>query len=78
MGRRKKSETVDDKLKESLTDNLPVIHFDDDILECECLKAFTDKYTDKIYEVGNTYKFTFKRIKEIKSKNEKLIKIIEK
>lgn len=56
----------------------PKVYFDDEVLTVECLKAFTDKYTDKLYEVGNTYEFTYKRIKEIKAKNEKLIKIIEK
>ena len=47
-------------------------------VECEILKAFTDKYTDMLYEVGKTYKFTLKRIKEIQDKNKDLIKIIKK
>lgn len=47
-------------------------------VECEILKAFTDKYTDMLYEVGKTYKFTLKRVKEIQDKNKDLIKIIEK
>lgn len=73
---RKKKESVN--LEDVLTDDQPVIHFDDDILKCECLKAFTDKYTEKLYEVGKKYKFTYKRIKEIKAKDEKLIKILDK
>ena len=51
---------------------------DTDILKCEIGKAFTDKYTDKLYEVGKVYEFTFKRVKEIKAKNEKYLKIVEK
>ena len=66
------------KTKKEVKKVEPKIYFDDEVLTVECLKAFTDKYTDKLYEVGNTYEFTYKRIKEIKAKNEKLIKIIEK
>lgn len=51
---------------------------DSDKLKCEIGKAFTDKYTDKLYEVGKVYEFTYKRVKEIKAKNEKYLKIIEK
>lgn len=49
---------------------------DSDILKCKINIAFTDKYTDKLYEVGKEYEFTYKRIKEIKKKNEKYIEII--
>lgn len=77
MARKKKSQIEHELLKEVLTDE-PVIHKDDDILNCEILKCFTDKYTDKVYEVGKTYKFTYKRIKEIKAKNEKYLKVLDK
>ena len=49
---------------------------DSDLLKCKINIAFTDKYTDKLYEVGKEYEFTYKRIKEIKKKNEKYIEII--
>ncbi len=49
---------------------------DSDKLKCKINIAFTDKYTDKLYEVGKEYEFTYKRIKEIKNKNEKFIEII--
>ena len=49
---------------------------DSDVLKCKINIAFTDKYTDKLYEVGKEYEFTYKRIKEIKKKNEKYIEII--
>lgn len=77
MTRTKKKE-VESVLKDVLTSDEPIMHKDSDRLECEVLVAFVDKYTDKLYEVGKKYKFTFKRIKEIKAKNEKFIKIIEK
>ena len=76
MARRKKAESVD--ITEQLTDDKPIEHKDSDILECEITKAFFDKYTDKLYEVGKIEKFTFKRIKEIKKKNEKYIKVLGK
>ena len=68
---RPRKQKVDESTK-------PVEYKDSDILECEITKAFIDKYTDKIYEVGKIEKFTFKRVKEIKAKNEKYLKIIEK
>ena len=77
MPRKKKSQIEHELLKEVLADE-PVIHKDDDKLNCEILKCFTDKYTDKLYEVGKTYKFTYKRIKEIKAKNEKYLKVLDK
>lgn len=49
---------------------------DSDKLKCLVNIAFTDKYTDKLYEVGKEYEFTYKRVKEIKKKNEKFIEII--
>lgn len=70
----KKEESVDD----ILTDNKPIKHKDDDVLECECTKVFFDKYTEKLYEVGKKYKFTYKRIKEIKKKNENYLKVLDK
>lgn len=70
----KKEESVDD----ILTDNKPIKHKDDDILLCECKKVFFDKYTEKLYEVGKKYKFTYKRIKEIKKKNENYLKVLDK
>ena len=73
MPRKKKSEILHDLLKDVLVDE-PVIHKDDDIIECEILVCFRDKYTNKLYEVGKTYKFTYKRVKEIKAKNEKYLK----
>ena len=73
MPRKKKSEILHDLLKDVLVDE-PVIHKDDDIIDCEILVCFTDKYTDEVYEVGKTYKFTYKRVKEIKAKNEKYLK----
>ena len=54
-----------------------VEHKDSDILECECQKAFFDKYTEVLYEVGKTYKFTYKRIKEIKDKSDKYLKVLD-
>lgn len=76
MGRRKKSESIG--VEEVLTDNKPIEHKDDDVLLCECTKVFFDKYTDQIYEVGKQYKFTYKRIKEIKAKNKDFIKVLDK
>ena len=68
------------KVKESLEPkNIKEIvkeYKDSDILKCKINIAFTDKYTDKLYEVGKEYEFTYKRIKEIKKKNEKYIEII--
>lgn len=68
------------KVKESLEPkNVKEIvkeYKDSDILKCKINIAFTDKYTDKLYEVGKEYEFTYKRIKEIKKKNEKYIEII--
>ena len=78
MARTKKQKAeVESILKDELTSNEPIMHKDTDELECEVLVAFFDKYTDKLYEVGKKYKFTFKRIKEIKAKNEKFIKVID-
>lgn len=78
MARNKKQKTeVESILKDELTSNEPIMHKDTDELECEILVAFFDKYTDKLYEVGKKYKFTYKRIKEIKNKNEKFIKVID-
>ena len=71
MARQKKVKPEESKVE-------PKIYFDDEILEVEVLKPFYDKYTDKLYEMGETYEFSYKRIKEIKAKNEKLIKLIEK
>lgn len=51
---------------------------DTDVLECVINKAFTDKYTGNLYEVGKTIKFAYARIKEIQDKNKDLIKIKEK
>ncbi len=76
MARTKKVKP--ESVEEILTDDKPVEHKDDDVLECECTKVFFDKYTDKLYELGKTYKFTYKRIKEIKAKNEKYLKVLEK
>lgn len=70
----KKEESVDD----ILTDNKSIKHKDDDILLCECTKVFMDKYTEKVYEIGKKYKFTYKRIKEIKKKNENYLKVLDK
>lgn len=78
MARTKKAKAeVESILKDELTSNEPIMHKDSDKLECEILVAFFDKYTDKLYEVGKKYKFTYKRIKEIKAKNEKFIKVID-
>ena len=63
----KETKEVKQKIKE---------YKDSDILKCKINIAFTDKYTDKLYEVGKEYEFTYKRIKEIKKKNEKYIEII--
>lgn len=76
MARTKKVKP--ESVEEILTDDKPIEHKDDDVLECECTKVFFDKYTDKLYELGKTYKFTYKRIKEIKAKNEKYLKVLEK
>lgn len=78
MARKKAEKKVDVELKETLTDNKPIKHKDDDVLECKCTKAFFDKYTEKLYEVGQTYKFSYKRIKEIKAKNEKYLEVLDK
>ena len=72
----KKEESVD--LVNELTDNKPIKHKDDDVLECECTKVFFDKYTEQLYEVGKKYKFTYKRIKEIKAKNDKYLRVLDK
>lgn len=74
MARQKKVKP--EEVKETKVE--PKVYFDDEKLEIEVLKPFFDKYTDKLYEIGKTYILTYKRIKEIKAKNEKLIKIIEK
>lgn len=74
MARRKKEVSVE----VDLTDNKPIEHKDSDILECECTKVFFDKYTEKLYELGKTYKFTYKRIKEIKAKNKDYLKVLDK
>ena len=78
MARKKAEKKVDVELKETLTDNKPIKHKDDDVLECKCKKAFFDKYTEKLYEVGETYKFSYKRIKEIKAKNDKFLEVLDK
>lgn len=78
MARKKAEKKVDVELKETLTDNKPIKHKDDDVLECRCNKAFFDKYTEKLYEVGETYKFSYKRIKEIKAKNDKFLEVLDK
>ena len=79
MARTKKAkkDEVVSVLKDELTPSEPITYSDKDILKAEVLKAFMDKYTEKLYEVGKTYEFTYKRIKEIKAKIEKLIKVIE-
>ena len=77
MARPKKIKK-EESVEKVLTDNKPIQHKDDDILECECTKVFFDKYTDKLYELGKKYKFTYKRIKEIKAKNEKYLKVLDK
>lgn len=74
MARQKKVKP--EEVKETKVE--PKVYFDDEKLEIEVLKPFFDKYIDKLYEIGKTYILTYKRIKEIKAKNEKLIKIIEK
>lgn len=56
----------------------PAVYKDSDVLKCEVLKAFHDKYTNDLYEVGKIYEFTFKRVKEIQEKHDDFIKIIEK
>lgn len=78
MARKKAEKKVDVELKETLTDNKPIKHKDDDVVECKCTKAFFDKYTEKLYEVGETYKFSYKRIKEIKAKNDKFLEVLDK
>ena len=78
MARPRKTKKVETDIKEVLTDNKPIKHKDDDILECKCTKAFFDKYTEKLYEVGETYKFSYKRIKEIKAKNDKFLEVLDK
>ena len=77
MARKKKVE-IPSTVEEVLTDNEPIEHKDEDILECEITKAFMDKYTEKLYEVGKKYKFSYKRIKEILAKNKKYLKILDK
>ena len=67
-----------ESVEEILTDDKPIVHKDDDILECEITKAFVDKYTDKLYKVGKKVKFSYKRIKEILAKNKKYLKILDK
>ena len=74
MARTKKA---DIKKSEDISPETKKINMQEKV-ECEILKAFTDKYTDMLYEVGKTYKFTLKRVKEIQDKNKDLIKIIEK
>ena len=76
MARTKKVKA--ETIEETLTDSKPVKHKDEDILSCKIEKCFVDKYTGKLYEVGETYKFTYKRIKEIKAKNEKYLKVLDK
>ena len=71
----KKEESVE--IVKDLTDNKPIQHKDDDILLCECTKVFFDKYTEILYEVGKKYKFTYKRIKEIKAKSDKYLKVLD-
>lgn len=71
MPRTKKAKDLSE-LKDS-----KIEHKDSDILLCECQKAFFDKYTDVLYEVGKTYKFTYKRIKEIKAKSDKYLKVLD-
>ena len=78
MARTKKAKAeVESILKDELTSNEPIMHKDSDKLECEVLVAFFDKYTDKLKKKRKKYKFTYKRIKEIKAKNEKFIKVID-
>lgn len=74
MARTKKA---DIKKSEDISPETKKVNMQEKV-ECEILKAFTDKYTDMLYEVGKTYKFTLKRVKEIQDKNKDLIKIIEK
>lgn len=75
---RTKKVKKEESVEEVLTDNKPIKHKDDDILLCECTKVFMDKYTEQLYEVGKKYKFTYKRIKEIKKKNENYLKVLDK
>ena len=77
MARKKKVE-IPSTVEEVLTDNEPIEHKDEDILECEITKAFMDKYNENLYEVGKKYKFSYKRIKEILAKNKKYLKILDK
>lgn len=77
MARTKKVKK-EESVEEVLTDSKPIKHKDDDVLECLITKVFFDKYTDKIYELGKKYKFTYKRIKEIKKKNENYLKVLDK
>lgn len=77
MARTKKVKK-EESVEEVLTDNKPIKHKDDDILLCKCTKVFFDKYTEQLYEVGKKYKFTYKRIKEIKKKNENYLKVLDK
>lgn len=78
MARPRKTKKVETDIKEVLTDNKPIKHKDDDILSCKITKCFVDKYTSKLYEVGEIYKFSYKRIKEIKAKNDKFLEVLDK
>lgn len=73
MPRIRKTKKQDLHLEELASE--PKIYKDDDILKCEIGKAFHDKYTDELYEVGKTYNFTYKRVKEIQEKNKEYLKI---
>lgn len=78
MPRTKKAKKeIESILKDELVDSVKKEHQDDDLLMCECQKAFFDKYTEVLYEVGKKYKFTYKRIKEIKAKSEKYLKVLD-
>ena len=54
-----------------------MVHKDTDLIPCRIKTCFHDKYTDQLYEVGKVYTFTYKRVKEIKAKNEKYIEIVD-
>ena len=67
------------KIKLDVESDEKVEHNDNDLIQCEILKAFVDKYdNDIIYQVGRTYYFKYKRVKEIMKKSKDFIKIIEK
>ena len=67
MPRVKKEKKKDLHLDEVVVE--PKLYVDSDVLKCKILKAFYDKYTNELYEVGKIYEFTFKRIKEIQEKH---------